>query len=471
MRTRRIALIAMLMLVLTVSGCNKEIVTSEFEPTATLTPTITNPISEEVEDTPVLPDYSQDALTKLANSLTEEVLQGEFDQVHSYLTKELQAAYSTEVLKQAFEDTIKPLGAFIEVDSIVGQETEDTIFMGVTLRYENNGLLITYGFNNSIQLTTFYLSYKEMGDDKAPSDLYTEVEITVGDINEPLDGLLTMPKGVEKPPVIILVHGSGQNDMDETIGAVSNKPFRDLARGLAKKGIATIRYNKRYYQYADNIPEDMTVSDEVLEDVTAAIELAKTHKDLDGNRIYVLGHSLGGMLSPKIAQDNQEVAGIISLAGSPRNLEDIIYDQASYFLQFDQESSEDEKKLYLESIQVNVEQVKNLTDENLTEPILGLTGYYWKSLSEIDTRSIVRNLEIPMLFLQGSADFQVFSQIDFAMWKELLEGHENVSFIEYDGLNHLFMPTNGATDPSDYDVKSSVSAQVINDIAEWVQNQ
>jgi hypothetical protein len=188
--------------------------------------------------------------------LTEEVLQGEFDQVHSYLTEELQAKYTTDMLKQAFDDTVKPLGAFIEIDSIEGQETEDAIIMGVTIRYENNGLLITYGFNKDIQLTTFYLSYKEVGEDELPSDLYTEIEITVGDTEEPLDGLLTIPNGVKKPPVVILVHGSGQNDMDETIGAVSNKPFRDLARGLAEKGIASIRYNKRYYQYADNIPEN-----------------------------------------------------------------------------------------------------------------------------------------------------------------------------------------------------------------------
>lgn len=465
---KRVAFFTILLLVLLTVSCKK--LNSKPEPGLTPTvaePTITN-ITPAIEvDSNALYEFSADSLTKLASNMTEDVLKGEFKRVNSYFTEELKATYTVEVLKGAYEATVKPLGEFIEINSISDQEIEDQIVIQVILKYEQNGLVITYGFNKDINLTIFYISYKNL-DEEVASDLYTEYEITVGDTTEPLDGLLTLPKGVKNPPVVILVHGSGQNDMDETIGAVGNKPFRDIAHGLAERGIATIRYNKRYYQYTDNIPENMTVYDEVLKDVTSAISLAKERGDVDVNRIYIIGHSLGGMLSPKIALDNKEVVGIISLAGSPRNLEDIIYDQAVYFTQLDEVSSEAEKKLYLDSMQVNVERVKNLTEQDLSEPILGCTGYYWKSLQELDMKAIVTTLEIPMLFLQGSADFQIYPDIDFVMWKELLEDHSNVSFIMYDGLNHLFMPTTGAIGLEDYNTKARVSNQVIQDIADWI---
>ena len=466
-------MLAMLPMILILSGCSGTKPEPEVEPSVTLSPTITPTVPVEEVDAPVAQEYSEEALTKIADGLTLEILQGKFDQVNSYIQENLKATYTADILKQAFDDAVKPLGTFIGIDSVVSEETKEAIYIKVVLRYENNGLLLTYGFDSDIKLSTFYLNYHYLGHkvDDVASDLFTEIEITVGDDNEPLDGLLTIPKGVEHPPVVILVHGSGQNDMDETIGTVSNKPFRDLAHGLAEKGIASIRYNKRYYQYTDNIPANMTVYDEVLLDVSAAIDLAKEHVELDPTRIFVLGHSLGGMLSPKIALDNAEVAGIIALAGSPRNLEDIIYDQAVYFAEIDEESTEDEKELYLQSMQANVERVKTLSDSNLSEPILGCTGYYWKSLQEIDTKTIVLDLSLPMLFLQGSADFQVYPEVDFAMWKELLKDRENASFIEYDGLNHLFMPTTGVNDPSDYDVAANVSDQVIADIADWINKQ
>ncbi len=94
-----------------------------------------------------------------------------------------------------------------------------------------------------------------------------------------LNGILCMPEGVENPPVVVMVQGSGQSDYDETISA--NKPFRDIAEGLAKHGVASICYNKRYYQYAAAAAEKvntLTIQDEVTEDVGEAIAFAKQHE-------------------------------------------------------------------------------------------------------------------------------------------------------------------------------------------------
>jgi pimeloyl-ACP methyl ester carboxylesterase len=166
--------------------------------------------------------------------------------------------------------------------------------------------------------------------------------------------------------------------------------------------------------------------------------------------------------------DNPEVAGFISLAGSPRELEDLILDQAAEAVE-NGSVSESEKALYLDTIRAQYEQIKSLTEENLEEPLLGANGYYWKSLNEIDTPKIVASLTLPMLFMQGEADFQVYPEVDFKMWKDLLKAKDNATFLFYEGLNHLFMTTTGVRDISDYSVKNKVDEKVILAIAEWVK--
>ncbi|KLU58747.1 hypothetical protein CEB3_c47640 [Peptococcaceae bacterium CEB3] len=68
--------------------------------------------------------------------------------------------------------------------------------------------------------------------------------IVGGGMKYPLNGILSLPDNCcSKVPAVVLVHGSGPADMDESIGA--NKPFRDIAEALSAKGIAVLRYDKR----------------------------------------------------------------------------------------------------------------------------------------------------------------------------------------------------------------------------------
>lgn len=174
------------------------------------------------------------------------------------------------------------------------------------------------------------------------------------------------------------------------------------------------------------------------------------------------------MLAPKIAYDNEEISGIISLAGTPRGLEEVIYDQNMVLIDEMDTVSNEEKEELRAAIKEIVESVHSITDDRLEEPLLGATGYYWRSLAQIDTRQILTELNIPMLILQGSDDFQIYEDKDFKEWKELLAGRDNVRFELYEGLNHMFMPAGEAGDITDYDVRANVDEAVIEDIAEWI---
>ena len=293
------------------------------------------------------------------------------------------------------------------------------------------------------------------------------IPIKIGTEPYQLDGILRLPTEAVNPPVIILIQGSGQHDFDESIGP--NRPFKDIADGLARRGIATVRYNKRYFQYPETAPENLTIEDEVTNDVGFAIDLIKKQKTLKDSKVFVLGHSLGGMLAPYIAALYKDISGIICMAGSPRYLEDIMLDQQKAAIDSMKDKTEEEKAQITSAVESQIGLVKALREDTPLTAVLGAPSSYWISLNRINTAEIVKDLDRPILIQQGTAAFQVYADVDYRLWQEILQGKTNAAFKLYDRLNHLFMPTNGKADISEYSIKSSVDDRVITDIARWIK--
>lgn len=404
--------------------------------------------------------------------LAEQMAKGRFEDTALQFSEVVNNQLDEESLKTVWDSTVLLIGKYKGIaEELYIEETSGEYKISlVVLKYETSGLSISFTYNKAFEIDGLYIDYYQLEQEIVVEDNSDsrETVVMLGTKEYPIEGRLTIPNDVEKPPVVILIQGSGQSDMDETIGIASNKPFRDIARGLADRGIASLRYNKRFYSYTGLADITSDIYDEVLNDASDAVKLVLLDERLDSERIYIAGHSLGGMLAPMIAKMNEEVIGIISLAGSPRKLEDIIYDQNKDMLIQLGVYTEDEINALLDEIAAMVLQVKNLSEDNLDEPILGATGHYWKSLNDIDTPQIARELDIPMLILQGSEDFQVYPDVDYVLWNEILSDKDNVRFCLYEGLNHLFMPSLGIRGTKDYDEAANVSEDVLNDIASWI---
>ncbi|MEG2625860.1 MAG: alpha/beta hydrolase, partial [Christensenella sp.] len=190
---------------------------------------------------------------------------------------------------------------------------------------------------------------------------------------------------------------------------------------------------------------------------------------IDKNRIFVLGHSFGGMLAPKIAEQNA-LAGLISMAGSPRRLEDIMLEQNYAAIDAATDATAEQKENARKQAAALTDQPKNAKQGDKTM-MLGAPANYWYTLNLVDTHAIARSLDIPMLFLQGEKDFQVSPALDFNAWKELLLDKSNAEFILYPDLNHLFMPAGASNTVADYDTAAAVDAQVTADISNWINSQ
>ncbi len=380
---------------------------------------------------------------------------------------------NASTLKQAWEQTGEKMGAFLRFVSTDIETKNQNATVVLITEFENNGMTASFSFDENYEIKALYMNYQAMEEDlNLEEEDYTQQEISLTS-EKPLQGAIVLPKRVSKPPVVIMVHGSGATNLNESVGAADNRPFEDIAFGLAKRGIASIRYDKRNYSYPETYEElgkNVTIQDEVLNDVSEVIDYATSLDSVDNQRIYVLGHSLGGMLAPKIAQDNPAVAGLIIMAGTARRLEDLVLDQNIMLLEQTQQSASQKQKV-LSKIKEDVQAIKDLYPGSSANVYFNMPTAYWLSLNQINTEEIVKGLEIPILIQQGTADFQVYADKDYPLWQQLLGEKDTAVFHLYEGLNHLFMQNNGKKDTTEYDIKGHVEEQVIEDMATFIHQK
>ena len=414
--------------------------------------------------------WDEQALKKRCAGFVEAFRAGEFGAFYEAASDALKAELPQEQLAQewnALAATARVYSGVQTEQALPGQGEAEVIVTSVHSRYN---LRTAFTFSDNDTVSAFSVSLAPLLVEPEAGELWEEIPITVGyDAEKPLNGMLTIPKNVEKPPVAILVQGSGPSGMDSLIGAANNRPFADLAHGLAERGVATIRYDKRSYVYPADVVDVQT---EYLYDVKAAVRFALEDTRVDGERLFLIGHSQGGMLSTKFALDNPEIKGIVSLGGTARRIEDKILEQTKTRLEQDTVLTQEQKDAEIARTQAELERVRALTPESAderTELLLGYPVSYWISLNEIDQQEIARKTKIPMLILQGDEDFQVTYENDFLFWQEVLAGKDNATFRHYAGLSHVFMPgSRERFDSSSYDPPAHMDAQVIADIAVWI---
>ena len=305
--------------------------------------------------------------------------------------------------------------------------------------------------------------------------MYSEKIIIGKGTDFPLNGKIIFPDGISGPvPAVVMVHGSGSSNMDEKVMKLT--PFRDLAEGLAKKGIASIRYDKRSFVHPRKmLRQCITVKEETIDDALLAINMLKSDPRIDRERIFILGHSMGAMLAPRIDSEGGDVKGLIMMAGTPYRLEDIFVRQLNQSL----ESRSIMKLIALIEDRIFTKKFDNLysmSDEEAKKKKFagGTTLYYFKEMGKKTAADYLLENEKPVLIMQGGKDFQVLANDDYLKFKELLSDRRNTFFKLYPELNHIFVDAiydDISKVTKEYNTERHIGEEVTGDIADFIKSQ
>jgi uncharacterized protein len=380
------------------------------------------------------------------------ILAGRYSDLEEMFTAELRSQLPEETLRTQIGPQIRALGTAERPGEASLEPAGSMTVAIIRVKFASGAVDWRFTVNPDGKIAgLFFQQGEQPGADEWQHPTYSrpnsfrERELTVGDGPWRLPGTLTFPASSGGAvAAVVLVHGSGPLDRDETVGA--NKPFRDLAEGLASRGIAVLRYEKRTKVYASRMGamKDLTVQQETVEDAVKAATLLRQQPEVASRRVFVLGHSLGGYVAPRIAQQDPRLAGLILMAANVRPLDDLLADQLQW--------------MGLSGTELDKAKARILE---------ALPASYTNDLNSYNPAEESKNLLVPLLILQGERDYQVTMK-DFNLWKAALAGRWNASFRSFPTLNHLFIAGQGKSVPAEYGQPGHVDGEVIDQIAGWI---
>jgi uncharacterized protein len=406
-----------------------------------------------------------------ARALVEDLAAGREDAVQARLSPQMAMALQPGQLQTIWSGLTSKFGALQGFEDARTEQKGGFEVVSVPARFARETIDLRVSIAQGKVVGFFLAPHQDAAKAWTPPSYadaaaFRDTDLRLGAPPMTVGATLSLPVGRGPFPAVILVHGSGPGDRDETVGA--NKPFRDLAQGLASKGIAVLRFDKRTRVYPQVFAQlkTPTVKDEVLDDVTSAIAHLRTVTEVDPSRVSVLGHSFGGTLAPRIASEHADVHSIVILAGASRPLPDIMVEQATYLAGLTEPQNADEKQAFT-ALVAGARSARAAKPGDVGPPILGAPPSYWGDLNAYDPAETAARLTLPILILQGERDYQV-RMADLARFEAALKGHANAEIHSMPRLNHLFMAGDGPSTPKDYEVLAHVDQEVIERIANFL---
>ncbi len=427
-----------------------------------------------------VPPVAESELVARARQFLSALQADDFEAACRDFDATMRQVANPEKLAEFWKMAPAQLGNFVSQGAARGEKLGDYDIVLISCRFSDQTLDARVVFDREKKIAGFqFVPPASPWQPPAYADpaLFREKEVTVGGGDWPLPATLTLPRGAGPFPALVLVHGSGPNDRDETVGP--NKTFKDLAWGLATRGVAVLRYEKRTRVHGAKLVADPTLSasftvrEETVDDALAAVRLLRGDPAVDPRRIFVLGHSLGGMLVPRIAAaGGTEIAGFVIMAGLTRKIDDTILEQTAYLAELDGTVTAWEKAR-LEEVRAAVARIRALRPgaDQPAQALLAAPPAYWLDLRGYDPAVAAKAIRQPLLVLQGGRDYQVTAR-DFANWKRALDGRKDVTFRFYPALNHLFFAGRGPGSPDEYmRGGTNLAPEVLEEIAAWVKSR
>jgi fermentation-respiration switch protein FrsA (DUF1100 family) len=342
--------------------------------------------------------------------------------------------------------------------------------------------------------------YKNRNTNEASTYYAEEVSFLNSQDNVTLSGTLTLPSLDGNFPVAILISGSGPQDRDGQV--FGHKPFFVIAEHLAKNGIAVLRYDDRGFgKSTGNFPTATSL--DFSTDVKSAVAYLKTRKEVDANKIGLIGHSDGAMVAPMVAAGSSDVAFVVLLAGPGIKGDKLLVNRQEiveramglpeHEIQKSKNRSEQVFEIIAQSKDPQAARTKlteygkehiddmpedaippGMTKEKfLFKEIESLTSPWFLYFLSYDPAPTLEKVACPVLALNGDKDIQCPSRENLAAIEAALKkgGNDKVTIKELPNVNHFFQECETGY-PDEYArIEQSFSPSVLTEISEWIMVQ
>jgi dienelactone hydrolase len=412
-------------------------------------------------------------------AVLERAQAGRFAEIREMFAPPLRALVTAESLRAVWA---AELGRHGTVTSIGAPVTDPAgpggVLVKIPVTFERGQLTVLVAVSDAGWVTGVQFAPADAAQPAAPwqpppyadPETFTEQDVTVGTGPLAVPGTLSLPHASGPTPAAVLLTGSGPHDRDETIGR--NKIFKDLAWGLASRGVAVLRFDKVTYAHGDQVAKNsgFTMVDEYVHHAVAAAHLLRQHPAVDATRVFVLGHSMGGTVAPRVAASEPSVAGLVVLAGGAQPLHWAAVRQFHHLASLDPETA----TAYEPTIETMTRYATMVDSPDLSpstpasELPFGVPAAYWLDLRGYDPVAVAATLDRPILILQGARDYQATIADDLARWRAGLTHRSDVTIRIYDADNHLFFPGTGPARPAEYEPAQHMDPAVVADTAHWL---
>ena len=426
-----------------------------------------------------LDEEKKKTLEEKTKTLTELLAKRDFDKFKESISEEFKKATDGQDL-DVFKMLEQELGAYKEIVKTEIETQNGYYLTDSTLQFEKGTVDQTIAFNG--EMVADGVNYLNMKKDIVPEEGEKEITLDAG-TGYPVKGMIKMPKGEVKAGIVI-VDGSGPNDMNMTLG--QNKMMKHLSDQLAEKGFAVLRFNKRTYQYGKELAKigmqnKTLIKDEFIDDAAEGLKTLAKEQGIPTDKLFILGHSQSGSYLPVINETAGNLAkGYIILSGTPTNIAELSKKQLEKVIEEGSENADEEQvKMMKQNIKTNDEllkKIETMSDEELNKPEnypFGIPGVYVKDLMKYDPIKLYNDSKLPIFIRIAEFDKQVpISELE--LWKNGLDKNENDSIEEVKGANHMMQPSDGKTKlanliTDEYQKDAPIVSSVIDDIAAWIE--
>ncbi len=403
---------------------------------------------------------------QIAKEFIMNLSTGNFKMAESMYDEAMMAALPLEKTEAIWNQIESQAGKFQSIQGVSISKVQNYTVFVFTVSFSKALLDITVTIDQNSKVAGLFFKPTTSTYSIPPyvdQSKFTVEKITIGN-NLKVPAEITIPKGKGPFPAVILIPGSGPENMNESIGP--NRPFEDIAYGLSTNGIVVLRYDKSTYVYSKEFQSGkipVNLENEYFKTALDGIDFLKNQNYV--SKIFVLGHSEGGYLAPAIAKMSGDISGIIMLAAPARNLQDVTIDQLEYLISLSRSATE---IATMKSIVAQLEDINKGTLKG-SDIVMGAPVSYYYELEKYNPVDILKILDIPTLIMQGGKDYQVTKK-DFDIFKAAFSQNKNYTFKWYPYLYHLFIKWDGTPSPDEYLVEGHVDIGIIDEISKWIKS-